>query len=128
MKLIEGKPLETSWQIHYPGMNYMGPGTHIIQNVIDNVQPTNRVDAVTRQHDIDYLRFAGDNPLYADSVAIANSGYTIPGVVAKLGLGAKAVLNQMTGIYYHNAPLPGYTLAETRRVGELLHEIIHEND
>jgi len=37
-----------------PYMNYCGAGTEIEKNVVNNVEPVNRVDALCRQHDIDY--------------------------------------------------------------------------
>jgi hypothetical protein len=37
-----------------PWMNYCGEKTKIVENVINNVPPVDRVDAVCRQHDIDY--------------------------------------------------------------------------
>jgi len=37
-----------------PWMNYCGEKTKIVENVINNVPPVDRADAVCRQHDIDY--------------------------------------------------------------------------
>ena len=40
--------LEVGW------LNYCGAGTFVEKNIVENVEPVNRVDAVCRQHDIDY--------------------------------------------------------------------------
>lgn len=48
--------LPTSKAKHIPGMNYCGPGTPIILNILNDVKPVNKVDAVCRQHDIDYVQ------------------------------------------------------------------------
>ena len=37
-----------------PWLNYCGAGTFVEKNIVENVEPVNRVDAVCRQHDIDY--------------------------------------------------------------------------
>lgn len=54
-------------------MKYMGPGTHIIDRLMTNVQPTNKVDAASMIHDLEYL-----NPYVseqtADQTALDNSG------------------------------------------------------
>lgn len=38
-----------------PGHNYKGPGTHVIDNLINDLQPTDSVDYVAREHDVDYV-------------------------------------------------------------------------
>jgi len=62
---------ETSIERHYPGMNYMGPGTHIIANIANDVKPTSYVDALALKHDLDYL--FDKEPIQSDLKAIAGA-------------------------------------------------------
>ncbi len=54
-------------------MEYMGPGTHIIDKVTKKVQPVNRVDAAALVHDIEYLH-PGIPEKQADENALKNAG------------------------------------------------------
>lgn len=45
---------QTEW--HFPGHNYLGPGTKVATRIIRGDQPVNIYDKLARQHDIDYLR------------------------------------------------------------------------
>jgi hypothetical protein len=49
------QPAETTWQMHLPGYNYLGPGTHIYENMQKHVQPTNEADARAMLHDLAYI-------------------------------------------------------------------------
>lgn len=74
--------------MHFPGQNYTGPGTRVATNIYNNVKPTNKTDAVTMLHDIDYIRFAG-SPKHvdqADYYAIQNSDNSAAGIATKVGL------------------------------------------
>lgn len=64
--------------MHYPGANFMGPGTHVIQRINDGLIPTSREDAIALIHDLEYLRAAGDPWLLdlADQNAIHRLGNT----------------------------------------------------
>lgn len=44
-------------QYHFPGYNYMGPGTHIKSNLLKGIQPVNQTDAAALIHDIEYLHY-----------------------------------------------------------------------
>lgn len=46
---------ETSTPIHFPGCKYLGPGTHVVTNVLKKIMPTSAVDAIALMHDIDYV-------------------------------------------------------------------------
>ena len=41
---------------HWPGYQYMGPGTHLKKRLKCGDPETNRLDWIAQQHDIDYLR------------------------------------------------------------------------
>jgi len=51
----EAKEEKGTFELHIPGFNYAGPGTRIAENIRNNVEPFNAVDAIARQHDIDYV-------------------------------------------------------------------------
>jgi hypothetical protein len=92
----------------------MGPGTHVIQRVIDNVQPLSHADCLALMHDVDYLIYGGneDDIVAADQRAIDSAQYTLEGVAMKLGLKFRS--------FFHLA------IHETglREVGELLKQYI----
>jgi len=67
--------VEDGVEYHYPGSNFTGPGTHVIDKVMSGVQPNSYTDSIARQHDIDYLKY-NDTYLggaYADIKAIAQT-------------------------------------------------------
>ena len=41
---------------HWPGYQYMGPGTHLKKLLQRGDPGINRLDRIAKQHDIDYLR------------------------------------------------------------------------
>ena len=41
---------------HWPGYQYMGPGTHLKKRLQRGDPGINRLDRIAKQHDIDYLR------------------------------------------------------------------------
>jgi hypothetical protein len=74
----------------------MGPGTHIIQRILDAVQPKSHSDALALMHDIDYLIDGGDEDkiVAADQRAIDSAKfYTLEGVAMKLGLTIRSWLH-----------------------------------
>ncbi len=46
---------ENSIQLHVPGHNYLGPGTHVISNILNQVKPVDITDAIALQHDVNYV-------------------------------------------------------------------------
>lgn len=92
---------ESSIERHYPGMNYMGPGTHIIANIANGVKPTSYVDALALKHDLDYL--FDKEPIQSDLKAIAGAsiapGLQSMAMIAGLALrsGADAVGHLVDG-------------------------------
>lgn len=55
----------------------MGPGTHIIDNVMKGVQPRSNIDAFSLVHDINYLIATADSEklAQADRLAISRAYY-----------------------------------------------------
>ena len=45
----------SSGQYHFPGYNYLGPGTKIEENIESGIEPINDTDAAAKAHDLDYL-------------------------------------------------------------------------
>jgi len=74
-----------------PGHKYLGPGTHVTDNVISGMLPTNADDALALIHDLQYLN--GDSQRKADAIMMNNSSNNISGLLSKIGLGVKTVFN-----------------------------------
>lgn len=108
---------ERSFEFHYPGQQFTGPGTHVITKILSKVMPRNKTDFVTMLHDIDYLRNAGlvKGASLADELAIHNSDYSLPGIATKIGLTIRNTFG-----FNFNKPIDGYTDEQTRKIGVML--------
>ena len=47
---------KTGIEFHWPGYQYMGPGTHLEKRLRRGDPGINRLDRIAKQHDIDYSR------------------------------------------------------------------------
>ena len=47
---------KTGKEFHWPGYQYMGPGTHLAKRLKRGNRGINRLDKIAKQHDIDYSR------------------------------------------------------------------------
>ena len=47
---------KTGIEFHWPGYQYMGPGTHLEKRLKRGDPGINRLDHIAKQHDIDYSR------------------------------------------------------------------------
>lgn len=85
-------------QYHVPGFEYMGPGTRIATNIVNNVKPTNHTDHVALHHDLDYLRAQNNywDLLKADARAVINDDFSWSGKAMKLGLTARSLISTLT--------------------------------
>ena len=45
---------KTGKEFHWPGYQYMGPGTHLAKRLKRGDPGINRLDQIAKQHDIDY--------------------------------------------------------------------------
>jgi endonuclease III-like uncharacterized protein len=80
-------------QWHLPGQNYTGPGTHIVNNIINNVEPNNLTDLVTMMHDVDYMTdTTAWQSIKSDLKAIKNSDFSLQGLATKLGLTLRSII------------------------------------
>lgn len=89
-------------QLHYPGTNYLGPGTHIIKNILLNTKPTSRIDAIAMQHDIEYL--SDGEKFESDFRAMVKADNSLQGVLMKIGLTSRIAIDaflHMFGSQFH---------------------------
>lgn len=107
---------------HFPGANFIGPGTPVGQNILNDVQPTSVTDAAARQHDIDYLKNAGDSTFISDVRAITSSypSFSPDALALRAGLSVKTLFDIYSGQNTFNTALPDMTIDETKRYGEIL--------
>lgn len=94
--------LDINSGIHFPGDQYLGPGTNVIEKILQGVQPNGHNDYVAQQHDIDYL--SNNDPLGSDISAIISTDNSPDGLALKLGLGARVVsdlLSRPFGLQQH---------------------------
>lgn len=47
---------KTGIEFHWPGYQYMGPGTHLKKRLARGDPGINRLDRIAKQHDIDYSK------------------------------------------------------------------------
>ena len=47
---------KTGIEFHWPGYQYMGPGTHLVKRLKRGDPGINRLDRIAKQHDIDFSR------------------------------------------------------------------------
>jgi hypothetical protein len=80
--------VEDTYELHLPGHNYIGPGTHVIHRVLDKIPPIDHDDALALIHDIEYLAYGGVPTAinHIDDHAINNARYTPGGMAMKIGL------------------------------------------
>ena len=53
---IQKKLTKTGIEFHWPGMQYLGPGTHLEKRLKRGDPGKNRLDRIAKQHDIDYSK------------------------------------------------------------------------
>jgi len=102
--------------MHYPGANYMGPGTHIFNNLLNQKQPTSQPDALAVRHDIEYLR-SGEK-FGSDLKAAAESDFSLGGWGMKIGLVARTSYDAWS----HLLDLPNLHLNNAQSVPDNVYE------
>lgn len=105
----------------------MGPGTHVIDKIMNNIKPVDYNDLVAQQHDIDYL--TDEEPILSDIQAILNSRSGLNGVALRLGLTIRTVLDILLmplGLhkYTHFNKSQTGNLAEDRKMQNYLYNKI----
>lgn len=116
---------------HYPGTNYLGPGTDVVNSIRGGLEPTSYIDSLARQHDIDYLRSSGSAVGAFVDDAKAQLGailepFSLQSLSMRAGLGARTLLNGLTLGYLgnFNQSLPGLSTSQTRAIGDELQAIV----
>jgi len=94
---------ENTTEIHYPGTNYLGPGTHTKSNIMKGLQPTSKTDAIARQHDLDYL--VGEEPILADLKAIGKSFAIADEPLQTTALRSGLALKALADTAFHLLPI-----------------------
>jgi hypothetical protein len=102
----------------------MGPGTHVIENLLNGVQPTTYNDALALRHDIEYL--ADGEKFTSDLKAISQSDWSLQGIAMKLGLTARSSLDLLTHVnpllpnFHPNGRTDKLTGVETKKLQQML--------
>lgn len=74
----------------------MGPGTRVIANILEGVEPTSYNDALALRHDIEYLK--GGEKFRSDLKAIIGSDSSPQGLAMKLGLMSRIGFDLVTHV------------------------------
>jgi hypothetical protein len=109
-KLVEYPNTAPSFpgEIHFPGHNYTGPGTQIEARLERGDKPVDEVDAIAKEHDIDYLNASKMNGTKEEKAAAIQaadekmisslrglSSNSISKLAAMLGIGSKNVFEKL---------------------------------
>lgn len=105
-KLEDLAQAEQGLQLHLPGHNYAGPGTHVISNILNGVQPVDYLDSVSLQHDLDYSRSStlseilkADDKMIKDINTRSDFGiFSAEDTLANLALKFKNILGSTYGV------------------------------
>lgn len=89
--------MEDTLQLHYPGSEYLGPGTHIITKILKQIKPTSYVDALALRHDIEYLQ--DGEALFSDIRAAKQADTSIQGVLMKIGLVSRTAIDLFLHVF-----------------------------
>jgi hypothetical protein len=112
--------LENTLQLHYPSSNYVGPGTHVISNILDDKMPTDINEAAAMLHDISYLQNAGYGQELQDLKTIFQTDpLTLKGIAMISGLTQKNLLGYKSPVH-----LGGLKDEEIRNVGNILSDYV----
>lgn len=74
----------------------MGPGTHVIGNILNDIVPKSKTDAVALIHDIDYL--TNEEPIISDFRAMSKAEWDLEGLAMRTGLGIRSVVDALMHI------------------------------
>lgn len=116
-------------EMHYPGTQYLGPGTHIGTKIIKQIKPKSYIDGIAMQHDIDYLKSAGSRvgQIKADIRAFVKSygSISLQALAMRAGLMGRLIGDILTNgsMFQFNQTLPGMTNNQTRQFGNYIEKI-----
>ena len=83
---------KTGIEFHWPGYNYMGPGTNLKKRLARGDKGVNRLDNIAMQHDIDYSKAKNLKAKHAADRRMIRAIEKLPG---KKGMTEKIVKNIM---------------------------------
>lgn len=101
----QGELLTNTMELHFPGTNYMGPGTDIKGRISRGVRPTTHIDEIAMKHDLDYS--TSREPILSDIDAIIatkvahNPIEIIQAMVMRYGLTIRSVYD----LLFHILPI-----------------------
>lgn len=70
---------KTGMEFHWPGYQYMGPGTHLKKRLARGDPGINRLDRIAKQHDIDYSQSKNLQDKHVADHKMINKIKTLPG-------------------------------------------------
>jgi hypothetical protein len=79
-----------------PYHNYMGPGTHILENLEAGIEPVDYVDSVARQHDVNYSD-PHKTRIESDIIAIKDAWKqpSFDSTAMTIGLGIRSIYDKL---------------------------------
>ena len=66
-------------ELHWPGYQYLGPGTKLKKRLANGDRGINRLDRIARQHDIDYSRAKNIRDKWKADGKMINAISSLPG-------------------------------------------------
>ena len=76
---VEKGLAKTGIEFHWPGYQYMGPGTHLEKRLKRGDPGINRLDRIAKQHDIDYSRARSHQDKWKADDKMIRAINTLPG-------------------------------------------------
>ena len=70
---------KTGIEFHWPGYQYMGPGTHLKKRLARGDPGINRLDRISKQHDIDYSKAKNLRDKWKADAKMIKSIESLPG-------------------------------------------------
>lgn len=103
---------DPEWDFTLPGQHYIGPGTKVIHNILNNHLPNNTIDRLAMVHDLGYT-FAQtpEDKIASDQIfleGILNAKDTLPpeqvilASLSELGIGTKNIFKDTKTQYKHS--------------------------
>ena len=128
-KIDVSKMVATNRELHIPRYQFCGPGTKVFTRLSRGEQGINELDRACRIHDIEYLKYAGDNEgLKQADMRLRRAAKNIGGPAAALV--DKAFFMKQLGEKMHLFTPAGFakmlskklTLPQQRLLGDLLYD------
>ena len=83
---------KTGIEFHWPGYQYMGPGTHLEKRLKRGDSGINRLDRISKTHDIDYSRARSLKAKHKADRKMIKSIDKLPGKKSKTGRIVKNIM------------------------------------